>query len=109
MSEPAEKPSLHYQQDRSYLVCTSALLQRKLPQMPHTGRMPTVACYSSYRQLREEVDPPPTIRPSPVTKRRRTDDPDTRLAACMSAKLEVDDFKDAVRLASSEDMLAPMN
>ena len=61
------------------------------------------------RQLREEVDPPPTARPSPVRKHRRTDDLDTQLTTRMSAKLEEGDLKGAVRLASSEDTLAPMN
>ena len=45
------------------------------------------------RQLREEVDPLPTARPSPVRKHRRTDDLDTRLAARVSAKLEEGDLK----------------
>ena len=61
------------------------------------------------RQLREEVDSPPTAMPSPVRKHRRTDDLDTQLAACMSAKLEEDDLKGAVRLSSSEVTLALMN
>ena len=61
------------------------------------------------RQLREVVDPPPTARSSPVRKHRHTDDLDTQLAVRMSAKLEEGDLKGAVRLASSEDTLAPMN
>ena len=61
------------------------------------------------RQIREEVDPPPTVSPNPMLKRPRSDDPDTQLAARVSAKLEEGDFKGAVRLASSEDTLAPLN
>ena len=56
-----------------------------------------------------EDDPPPTVSPSPAKKRPRSDEPDFKLAASVSAKLEEGDFKEAVRLASSEDMLAPLN
>ena len=61
------------------------------------------------RQLKEEVDPPPTVSLSPATKRPLLGDPDAQLAARVSAKLEEGDFKGAVRLASSEDTLAPLN
>ena len=33
------------------------------------------------RQLKEEVDPPPTVSPSPASKRPLSDDPDAQLAA----------------------------
>ena len=61
------------------------------------------------RQLREEVDPPPTVSSSPAMKRPCSDDLDAQLAARVSAKLGEGDFKGAVRLASSEDTLAPLN
>ena len=38
------------------------------------------------RQMREEVDPPPTVRPNPAMKRPRSDVPDAQLAARVSAK-----------------------
>ena len=61
------------------------------------------------RQLREEFDPPPTASSCLALKRSRSDDLDAQLAACVLAKLEEGDFKGAVRLASSEDTLAPLN
>ena len=61
------------------------------------------------RQLKEEVDQTPTVSSSLATKHPLSDDPDTQLAACVSAKLEEGDFKEAVRLASLEDLLAPFN
>ena len=59
--------------------------------------------------MREEVDPPPTVSPNPAMKRTRSDDLDAQLAARVFTKLEEGDFKGAVRLASSEDTLAPLN
>ena len=60
-------------------------------------------------QLREEADlPPQSAGPRPGSRRRQVS-PEESLAACVSAKLEEGDFKGAVRLASSDDTLAPIN
>ena len=61
------------------------------------------------KQLREEADPPPGLGPSPRRDLFSPDDSLKYLAARVSAKLEEGDFKGAVRLASSDDTLAPMN
>ena len=61
------------------------------------------------RQLREEADPPPGLGPTPRRGLFSPDDSLKYLAARVSAKLEEGDFKGAVRLASSDDTLAPMN
>ena len=58
-------------------------------------------------QLRDESDPPSTTRPS--RPKRKETDLDKLLAGRVSEKLEEGDFKGAVRLASSDDTLAPMS
>ena len=57
-------------------------------------------------QLRDETDPPTTTRPRP---KRKGSDMGKLLAKRVSEKLEEGDFKAAVRLASSDDTLAPMS
>ena len=61
------------------------------------------------RKLRDEADPPPSLRPSAMRNLPRTNDSATILAARVSAKLEEGDFRGAVRLASSDDTLVPIN
>ena len=58
------------------------------------------------KQLQEEADPPPSARSHNRGSHISQED---SLAARVSVKLEEGDFKGAVRLACSDDTLAPMN
>jgi len=60
------------------------------------------------RQLNEEADPQVTVRPRQRGRKAPKDDV-AKLAERVSEKLEDGDFKGAVRLASSDSTLAPMN
>jgi len=87
----------------------TALLQHSLRQ---PGRVDCHRYLSTAinKQLRENADPP-SIPIRPITRKHHlpADDPTTILAARTSTKLEDGNFRGAVRLACSDDTLAPMN
>ena len=63
-------------------------------------------------QIQEEVDPAPTkakSRKKLVNRRQTEDDVLKTLGKRVASKLEDDDFKGAIRLACSDDRLAPFN
>ena len=60
-------------------------------------------------QLRDETDPPTTTTTTRPHPKRKESDLGKLLADRVSEKLEEGDFKGAVRLASSDDTLAPMS
>ena len=88
------------------LLCFS----RRCLRHPDRGECRRSLATAINNQLRDEADPPPALIRSTTRKRfLPADDPTTILATRVSAKLEEGDFRGAVRLACSDDTLAPMN
>ena len=88
------------------LLCFS----RRCLRHPDRGECRRSLATAINNQLRDEADPPPALIRSTTRKRfLPADDPTTILAAHVSGKLEEGDFRGAVRLACSDDTLAPMN
>ena len=80
--------------DHTSWVCQLRFSSCCLTRPEHGGGRQSLASAVN-RQLKEEMDPPSTLRPSLATKRPLSDNPDTLLAARVSEKLEEGDFKGA--------------
>ena len=59
-------------------------------------------------QIRNESDPPPLLPSRSISEFKKPLDPLMSLAARVSVKIEEGDFKGAIRLAVSDDKVAPV-